>query len=135
MTHKPSEVSLLLGSVDEPLPPWWLCGIDKREVWVVLVLVCLFTGNFVAPFVLDALQAVSTAMINDPKLDLTVGALANIFSIQLFTSCISLLAASTILHWIQPRGTYLLMLVGLAVPTLLISIIRSRASTDRRSAR
>ena len=127
---KMNEVSLLLGTLtsDEVLPPKWRCGIDSREAWVVLTVVVLFTGSFIAPFVLDTLHAVSTTMIDDPELGVTAGDLANIGSIELFVSCISLLFAHSILHRAGARGTYLLVLSSLALFSFLIAIIRSETA-------
>eukprot|EP00966_Prymnesium_polylepis_P334907 7390261-Prymnesium_polylepis.5 len=126
---KPTEVSLLLGNAadGQELPAVWPCGITNRDVWQGITLVILFMGNFALPFVINAPHATKTAMTDDAVMGLSAGALSSLDSAEHFTSCFTLLFAHTLLHWLQPRGTYILVLAGVSISALFIGSIRTAA--------
>ena len=82
-------------------------GIDSREVWSIIIIVLLFIGKGVQPFVTDIVHVTQAALIEDKTLDITFTALGGLVGVQDFTSGVAKLSVPIVLRNFGPRNVYL----------------------------
>ena len=82
-------------------------GIDSREVWSIIIIVLLFIGKGVQPFVTDIVHVTQAALIEDKTLDITFTALGGLVGVQDFTSGVGELWVPIVLRNFGPRNVYL----------------------------
>ena len=103
-------------------------GIDSREVWSIIIIVLLFIGKGVQPFVTDIVHVTQAALIEDKTLDITFTALGGLVGVQDFTSGVAKLSVPIVLRNFGPRIVYLTVLFVGACNTLAIASIEGDVS-------
>jgi sugar phosphate permease len=100
-------------------------GIDNRRVWCALIIVVLFIGKFVQPFVNDIGHVVQTSLMDDPVLNVNSATLGGLFAAQDFVQGTSKLLVAFTIRGLRPRNAWLVVLAGGVITMTVVSVARS----------
>lgn len=103
-------------------------GIHSRNFWMYTVVVLLFFGKAVQPFVNDAVHVTQAALIDDPELMMSTMTLGGLVSAQDFTTGISKIFVAMSIKEVGPRRAWLVVFVGGALNMLVIATTRYTAT-------
>jgi len=103
--------------------------IDSREAWTLIIVVLLFVGKGMQPFVMDIVHVTQAALIEDPVLGITATALGGLVAVQDFSSGISKLSVAVVLRNLGPRNAWLIALFTGAINMAIVAAVTSQAST------
>ena len=99
-------------------------GIHKRLHWVILMMVALFIGKGVLPFVNDAIHATQTSLTDDPSLGITESTIGKLSAASDLTEGLAKLSVATALFYLGPGASWLIVLGAGTINIMLPAITK-----------
>ena len=124
------ESSSLLAPVAELSPTrkvsrWYLFGLHNRSAWMWITVGCLFIGRAVTPLASESLDAATTALIEDPTLNITAADLASLSSAGAVCGALGKILAGPAIGIMNGRNAWLMLLSVGSVCMLCVANVGS----------
>eukprot|EP00964_Phaeocystis_antarctica_P138585 scaffold103250_cov60-Phaeocystis_antarctica.AAC.2 len=104
---------------------WYLFGLHNRSAWMWITVGCLFIGRAVTPLASESLDAATTALIEDPTLNITAADLASLSSAGAVCGALGKILAGPAIGIMNGRNAWLMLLSVGSVCMLCVANVGS----------
>ena len=104
---------------------WYLFGLHNRSAWMWITVGCLFIGRAVTPLASESLDAATTALIEDPTLNITAADLASLSSAGAVCGALGKILAGPAIGIMNGRNAWLMLLSVGSVCMLCVANVSS----------